>query len=95
MDVKDNKIAKAALNKVTRHLKKSAKVKLAKWVRGRELLGYDHVAIMDIMAARVGIDPYNDVDWIINNDNILMMGLKAWTAKRSKNNTSDSSQPGT
>ena len=84
MDVKDNETAKAALDKVLRHLPKSKKVKFAWYVKAKQNQGFDYVAIMDLMASRIGADVYNDVDHTINTDAIVITGLEAWKALRTK-----------
>jgi len=70
------------LNQITRHLLKGKKVKLAKWVRNKECQGLDRITILDIMAAAIGADAYDDITYLINENGILMMGLQAWKAHR-------------
>jgi len=70
------------LNQITRHLPKGKKVKLAKWVRNKDNQGLDRIATLDIMAAAIGADAYDDITYLINENGILMMGLQAWKTHR-------------
>jgi len=84
MDAKNNGEAKKCLNNITRHLNQMQKVTLSRWIIDKENLGYDYVAMLDMMAEIVGSTVLRDPDYIINQDQKLMLGLKAWKATRQR-----------
>jgi len=96
VNTKSNKSAPDSLNAITRSLSIEDKTTLANWIVLKDRLGFDYVAIMDVLASKVGIDPYNELDHLINNNTHMMIGLQAWKAQRKKdqiasNNESDGS----
>jgi hypothetical protein len=75
-------MAKDVLNDITRHLDNSDKKIVAEFVVAKLFAGFSEVETLDELARRVGIDPYHELDYLINNDMIFMLGLQAWKAKR-------------